>query len=81
MATYCTRIYVKVTEKELMEKLCAMDIGDLGKGFYKAEDIFQATSIESNFYDGESAINESDLEVLVERIVKIIAGKGKCCYT
>lgn len=76
MATYCTRIYVKVDAKELLEKLRAMDVSDLGKGFYKAEDIFRAASIESNFYDGESGINENDLEALVARAVDVIKGHG-----
>lgn len=76
MAAYSTRIYVKVNEKELMEKLCAIDVSDLGKGFYKAEDIFNASSEVSDFFDGESAINEYDLKELVERVVEVIAGQG-----
>ena len=76
MATYCTRIYVNVDSKALMEKLCAMDVSDLGKGFYKAEDIFRSSSTESNFYDSESAINENDLEVLVARAIAVINGHG-----
>ena len=76
MSTYCTRIYVKVDAKELMEKLCALDVADLGKGFYLAEDIFDASSTESNFYDSESGINENDLEVLVARAVDVIKGQG-----
>ena len=76
MSTYCTRIHVKVNKKELMEKLCAMDVSDLGKGFYKAEDIFSKSSAESNFDDTESGINESDLLALVERVVKVIKGQG-----
>ena len=66
MATYYTRIYVKVDKKELMEKLCAIDVSDLGYGYYKAKDLFSEFSKESNFCDGESAINEGDLKVLVE---------------
>lgn len=76
MSTYCTRIYVKVDNKELMEKLCVMDVSDLGKGFYKAGDIFKAGSVESNFYDSESGINEGDLLELVERVVAVIKGHG-----
>lgn len=76
MATYCTRIYVTVNTKELMEKLYEMDISDLGKGFYNARDIFNASSTKSNFYDSESEINEYDLKVLVKRIVEIIADQG-----
>ena len=76
MATYYTRIYVKVDKKELMEKLCAIDVSDLGYGYYKAKDLFSEFSKESNFCDGESAINEGDLKVLVERVVKIIKGHG-----
>lgn len=76
MATYCTRIYIKVDEKALMEKLCTIDVSDLGKGFYKAKNIFDASSVESNFYDSESAINENDLTELVERVVAVIKGHG-----
>ena len=76
MATYCTRIYVKTDSKELMQKLCTMDVSDLGKGFYQAGDIFNENSAESDFYDGESGINESDLVTLVERVVEIIKGHG-----
>lgn len=76
MSTYCTRIYVKVDAKELMEKLCALDVADLGKGFYMAEDIFDASSTESNFYDSESGISEGDLLELVERVVAVIKGHG-----
>ena len=76
MATYCTRIHVKVNKKELMEKLCAIDVSDIGKGFYKAEAIFDSSSLESNFRDSESAINESDLQVLVERAVEVLKGQG-----
>lgn len=76
MATYCTRIYVKVADKALMEPLCNMDISDLGKGFYKAENIFHAGSAESYFYDGESGINEDDLLTLVERFVEVIGENG-----
>ena len=76
MATYCTRIYARVNTKELMEKLRAMDVSDLGKGFYHAEDIFCSSSTESNFYDGESGINENDLEVLVARAVEVIKEQG-----
>ena len=59
-----------------MEKLCAMDISDLGKGFYRAEDIFGASSVESYFYDSESGINEHDLQELVDRVVAVIRGNG-----
>lgn len=76
MSTYSTRIFVKVKQKELMEQLAAMDISDLGRGFYEAAHIFNANSLESNFYDTESAINENDLRELVGRIVEIIAGQG-----
>lgn len=76
MASFCTRIYVKVTKKELMEQLCAMNVSDIGKGIYTAEEIFNASSKESCFDDTESSINENDLEVLVERVVKVIKGQG-----
>ena len=79
MATYCTRIYVKTDSKELMEKLCAMDVSDLGKGYYQAGDIFDKNSTVSDFFDGESGINESDLIDLVERVVEIINGHGIIC--
>lgn len=32
--------------------------------------------MESNFRDSESAINESDLQVLVERAVEVLKGQG-----
>ena len=79
MAAYCTRIYVKTDSKELMEKLCAMDVSDLGKGYYQARDIFKANSTVTDFFDGESGINESDLIDLVERVVEIIKGHGIIC--
>ena len=40
MATYCTRIYVKVDSEEMMNRLCNMDVSDIGKGFYSAKDFF-----------------------------------------
>lgn len=76
MATYSTRIYVKVDSKELIEKLCVMDVSDLGKGFYKAGDIFNTNSEVITFCDTESAINEVDLLELVARVVDIISGHG-----
>ena len=76
MATYCTRIYVKVAKQDLMEKLRTLDISDIGKGFYQAKDIFASTSAECTFQDGESAINESDLQTLVARVVEVIRGQG-----
>lgn len=76
MATYCTRIYVKVTKQELMEKLSALDVSDIGKGYYSARDIFASSTMECTFYDGESAINEGDLQVLVARVVEVIRGQG-----
>ena len=76
MATYCTRIYVKVAKQDLMEELRALDISDIGKGFYQAKDIFASPSAECTFQDGESAINESDLQTLVARVVEVIRGQG-----
>ena len=76
MSTYCTRIYIKVNHQDLMDKLCAMDISDIGRGFYEAEDIFSKSSIVSDFFDGESSINERDLKALVGKVVEIIKGQG-----
>ena len=72
MSTYCTRVYVKVDSKDLMDTLCSIEIGDIGKGFYKADDIFKANSKVSTFRDTESGINENDLITLVTRVVSIL---------
>ena len=76
MATYCTRIYITVDKKELIDELCTLDVSDLGKGFYTAEEIFSSSSNTVDFYDGESAIDEWDLKTLVERVVEVINGHG-----
>ena len=76
MATYCTRIFVKVDSKALIKALCALDVSDIGKGFYSADEIFASSSTKVDFYDGESAINEHDLQTLVGRVVEIIKGHG-----
>ena len=76
MSTYYTRIYVKVDEEALMDKLCAMDVSDIGRGFYQAGEIFAQSAKESRFCDGESAINEHDLQMLVERVVEVINVHG-----
>ena len=62
--------------KYKMDTLCSIEIGDIGKGFYKADDIFKANSKVSTFRDTESGINENDLITLVTRIVDVIKGHG-----
>ena len=76
MATYSTRIYVKVDNSKLMVKLGAIAVDDLGKGFYTAKDIFSSSAKESYFCDTESALNESDIEELVARVAEVIKGHG-----
>ena len=76
MATYSTRIYVKVANVELMEKLRALNVSKIGKGFYKASDIFASSSTECTFIDEESAINEYAVELLVNQVVDVIRGQG-----
>ena len=76
MATYSTRIYVKVDEVSLMDELSTIAIDDLGKGFYSAKDIFAPGATESFFRDTESALDESDIQELVERVAKVIKGHG-----
>ena len=76
MATYSTRIYVKVDNSKLMDKLGAIAVDDLGKGFYTAKDIFSSSAKKSYFCDTESALNESDIEELVARVAEVIKGHG-----
>lgn len=76
MATYSTRIYVKVDNREIMKKLCAIAIDDLGKGFYSAKDIFSSRATKSYFNDTESALNESDIQELVARVANVIKEHG-----
>lgn len=76
MATYCTRIYVKVDSEEMMNRLCNMDVSDIGKGFYSAKDFFKTGNTTSFFYDTESAIGEEDIHTIVERVTAIIEGHG-----
>lgn len=79
MATYQTRIYVEVDESNFIEKLCSMDISDIGRGFYNAEKIFSPLLSDDKktiFKDYESSINEYDLGTLVGRVAEIIKGHG-----
>ena len=76
MATYSTRIYVKVDSSELMSKLGTIDMNTLGKGFYSAENVFATGSAESYFHDTESAFNESDIQELVGKVAEVINGHG-----
>jgi hypothetical protein len=76
MATYSTRIFVKVDSGELMDKLRALEISDLGKGYYSAKEVFSSGSVESYYSDTESALNESDIQTLVERVVGVIKDHG-----
>lgn len=79
MATYQTRIYVEVDESNVIKKLCSMDISDIGRGFYNAEEIFSpflSDDKKTIFKDYESSINEYDLGILVGRVAEIIKGHG-----
>ena len=76
MATYSTRIFVKVESNELMDKLKTIAVEDLGKGYYSANDIFTGGAPESYFYDTESALNEFDIQELVNRAADVIQDNG-----
>ena len=76
MASFCTRIYVQVSQKKLMEQLGTMNVSDIGQGVYTADEFFNASSTKSLFDDPSSTINEFDLQTLVERAVSVINGQG-----
>ena len=76
MATYSTRIYVKVDSSQLMDNIGQIAIDDLGKGYYSAKNIFTNGVAESYFCDNESALNESDIQALVERAASVIKDHG-----
>ena len=76
MASYYTQIYVKVDSHDLIEKLCTMDVSDLGRGFYTAPALFETSGLDKICRDGESAITEQDLLELAARVVEIIKGHG-----
>ena len=72
----CTRIYISMDTEKLFEKLCSLDVHDLGKGYYTAKSIFKVPSKAYFFKDTESEFDEVEIQELVKRIADIVGKRG-----